>query len=495
MNDAGETPALPNDKTMRVLLLNPPGDKPYLRDYYCSHSAKAKYYWHPYDLVVQSGILSQKHEVGFIDANLFGLTFEQAARHVSDFNPHAIVFLTGGVCWKQDFAFLESLRIPPSTPVIGTGDVLVSKGRQIMGLYPWLSAILLDFTSHSIVDFLDGWHPREGYKGTNAPLANLLYRVGDQFVKGVDPGNRYYSFPIPRYDLLPLRKYRLPHAKHRVFASFLTDFGCPYACHFCFNGKWPHKLRDLDNAMQELHHVKRLGIRELWIKDLTFGVNRSHSTEFLHRLINENLQLDWITLSRVDVMDEEMLTLMSQAGCHTIQFGVESADQGILNSIEKQIEPQRVRDTFALCRKLNIRTLAHFIIGLPGETEETARATIEFAKEIEPDYASFNVAAPRMGTDLREKAIREGWTSKDADAIDNSIAFPQMEIGTLSGERIRELRNQAIREFHLRPSYLWRKATGWRSVYELGRDARNGLALLRSTLYKHVPADDTDGDI
>ncbi len=470
---------------MRVLLINPPGDKPYLRDYYCSHSAKAEYYWHPYDLVVQSGILSRQHEVEFLDANLYRLSFAQAAKRVYDFEPEAIIFLTGGVCWKNDFAFLDSLDIPASVPVIGTGDVLVSKGLEIMNKYPWLTAVLLNFTSHSIAEFLKGWHPREGYVNTNShPLSNLLYRTKDGIMRGVDPANRYYSFPLPRYDLFPYKKYRIPHGKHRVFASFLTDFGCPYTCHFCFNGKWAHKLRDIDNAMQELHYIKELGIKELWIKDLTFGVNRPHSIEFLNRMIDENLNLDWITLSRVDVMDEEILTLMSQAGCHTIQFGVESADQEILNSIEKDIEPSRVKEIFDLCRSLGIRTLAHFIIGLPGETEKTAQSTIEFAKEIEPDYASFNVAAPRMGTDLREEAIGKGWTPKDVDTVDNSIAFPQMNIQSLSSERIRELRNQAIREFHLRPSYLWRKATGWRSLYEFQRDIQNGIALLKSTLHK-----------
>ncbi|MEW6237650.1 MAG: radical SAM protein [Candidatus Omnitrophota bacterium] len=480
---------------MRVLLLNPPGDKPYLRDYYCSHSAKARYYWHPYDLVVQSGILSRRHEVEFLDANCLGLTFPQAARRVRDLASQAIVFLTGGVCWKQDFAFLESLGLPDNFPIAGTGDVLVSKGRELMGRYPWLKAILLDFTASSIDGFLASWNAQTGAVERDDLLPNLLYRSGGAILRGLDPGERYYSFPLPRYDLLPLAKYSIPHGRRRLFASFLTDFGCPYHCSFCFNGKWAHKLRDLDNALQELRYVRDLGICELWIKDLTFGVNRQHTTEFLNRLIAEKLNFDWITLSRVDVMDEELLTLMARAGCHTIQFGVESADQGILNSIEKGIEPARVMEIFRLCRRLKIRTLAHFIIGLPGETEATALRSIEFAKDLDPDFISFNVAAPRMGTDLRSEAIRQGWTPKDVETVDNSIAFPQMEIGTLSSDRVRELRNQAIREFHLRPAYLWRKARDFRSPREAWRAARNAFSLLRSTRNRPDLADYAEGDM
>ena len=480
---------------MRVLLLNPPGDKPYLRDYYCSHSAKGHYYWHPYDLVVQSGILSQCHEVGYLDANLYGYSFGKAARLVHRFEPEAIVFLAGGVCWTQDFAFLDSLDIPPSVPVIGTGDVLVSKGREIMGRYPWLTGVLLDFTSHSINEFLNAWNPQTCRSELDAPLSALLFRQEDRLIRGVKLKERYYAFPLPRYDLLPLSKYRIPHGRRRRFASFLTDFGCPYNCSFCFNGKWDHRLRDLDNAMQELRYVRRLGIRELWIKDLTFGVNRQHSVEFPNRLIQEKLSFDWIALSRVDVMDEEILSLMSRAGCHTVQLGVESADQNILNSIEKGIQLPCIEEIFNVCRKLGVRTLAHFIIGLPGETEETALKTIEFAKTLDPDFASFNVAAPRMGTDMRAEAIRQGWTSSEVDTVDNSVAFPQMNIGSLTAMQIQELRSRAIREFHLRPSYLWRKLTDVKSPIEAWRILQNGLTLLRSTLHKPSPSDMMDGDM
>lgn len=479
---------------MRILLLNPPGDKPYLRDYYCSHTAKGHYYWHPYDLVVQSGILSRRHEVDYLDANVLRMSFQQAARTVAQYQPEALVFLTGGVSWKQDFAFLESLNVPKTTPVIGTGDVLVSKGRELMSNHPWLSGVLLDFTSDAIETYLNAWDARNASTDLEGSIPNLLYRKNDEYIRGVDPGNRYYSFPLPRYDLLPLRKYRIPHGRRKLFASFLTDFGCPYTCSFCFNGKWDHKLRDLDNALQELRYIHKIGIRELWIKDLTFGVNRRHSTEFLNRLIQENLRFDWITLSRVDVMDEELLTLMARAGCHTIQFGVESADQGILNSIEKGIQPQRVKEIFALCRKRGIRTLAHFILGLPGETEQTALRTIEFAKELDSDFASFNVAAPRMGTDLRSEAIRQGWVDKDVDSVDNSTFLPQLEVGSISGQRVIELRNQAIREFHLRPAYLWRKVKDIRSPREFWRALQNGYSLFKSTLHKPTIQEIMDGE-
>ena len=467
---------------MRVLLLNPPGDQPYLRDYYCSHSAKACYFWHPYDLVVQSGILSKRHEVVGLDANVLGLSFEAARRRVRRLEPEAILLLTGAASRQGDFAFMNSLELPRSVPVIASGDLMLSRGAEYIDRTPWLSAVLQDFTSDSVPTYLDLWDRKTcDPRDNDAQLPHMQYRIRDEVRQGPRPHEKTFSFPLPRTDIFPMNRYRIPHGRYRRFWSTLTDFGCPFSCSFCVSGTLPYKLRDLDNVMRELSYVRDLGFRELWLKDVTFGVSRAHSQAFLQRLQEEAFGFSWVALSRVDVVNEGLLELMARAGCHTIQFGVESADDEILDSIGKRIRPERVKEIFQTCRKLKIRTLAHFIIGLPGETEESAQRTIEFSKELDPDFVSFNIATPKVGTPLRAQAIEEGWTDSSVDVLDNSTAFPAMEIGSLPSQRVWELRNQAIREFHLRPRYLIRKAMGVRTVWELYRSVLNAFALLRST--------------
>ncbi len=141
---------------MRVLVLNPPGDQRYLRDYYCSHTSKARYFWHPIDLLYQSGILGSQHEVVGLDANVLMLSHEEAGRRVREMNPEAILFLTGGVSWRQDFDFIESLEPPRSMPIIGTGDIMTAKRQEMLERHPWLSAVLMDFTSDSASRFFCG---------------------------------------------------------------------------------------------------------------------------------------------------------------------------------------------------------------------------------------------------------------------------------------------------------------------------------------------------
>ena len=467
----------------KILLLNPPGDQLYLRDYYCSHVSKAKYYWHPYDLLVQSGFLAQEHQVQALDANLLGLSENETFYRIQRMDIDTIFFLTGAVSWRADFAFIQKivdhkLRTPNSQlrTIISTGDILLHRGKEMMLKYPFLDAILLDFTSDVLLKYLNGTQ--------GEPLEYLIYRYHNQIIEGNRiTDDKTFSLPIARYDLFPWGKYRIPHGLHMPFASTLTNFGCPFKCTFCIGSEIPLKLRKIDNVVSELQFLNQhFGIREAWVKDLTFAANRNHAVEFCNAMIKCNLNYGWVCLSRVNVVDEELLQLMKSAGCHTIQFGVESGDDKILEQYAKGIRKEQVVKIFSFCRQLGIRTLAHFMLGLPGETEDSARKTIEFAKQLQPDFASFNIAVPRMGTKFRQEAIDHGWTSAEADVLDNSAAFPVLETPTMPKEKLWQLRNYAIRSFHLRPSYILSRLFSVRTPYELSTLFREGISLVVSTL-------------
>ncbi len=474
-----------------ILLLNPPGDLRYIRDYYCSHVSKANYIWHPYDLFVQSGILGQDYEVTALDANIGNLSFEETSRKLSALSFDTVLMLTGAVSWKNDFTFAD--RYLQGKTLIASGDVTIANGRDLLDRFPFIEATLQDFTRPAINEYLrrkdSGGKPR---LDSSAPIPGLLYRnAAGEYVDGpVYPAHGKFRHPVPRYELFPWRQYRVPHARKIPFASMMTDFGCPYHCSFCMTGTLGYRLRDLDNVAEELDYIQRLGIEDIWFKDVSFGVNKRHCTELLELLEKQPHPFRWATLSRVDIVTGELLEKMARTGCHTIQFGVESSDEKILESIEKGISPERVKEVFSLCRKLGIRTLAHFIIGLPGETVSSAKKTIDFALELDPDFASFNVASPRLGTPLREEALEKGFIPDELTELDNSITFPTMELGTLTKEQVWELRQEAIRRFYLRPSYLWRRLVGVRSFRELANSAYEGANLLRHAVRSGIdPAD------
>ncbi|MBE7558365.1 radical SAM protein [bacterium] len=461
-----------------VLCLNPPGDKRYLRDNYCSHASKAHYYWHPYDLLVQAGVLGQKHEVLGLDANVRGYSFQKTHQILANQPFDAILFLTGAVSWKEDFRFVHELVVRrPGLFVCTTGDIGIARSTQLLEQYPWIDSVLMDFTVDSLSRHLAGEiEPGE-------ELLDYAYRHDGAIVDtGKDKKMRRIELPFPRYDLFPSRHYTHPCARRYPFASIMTDFGCPYTCTFCITGQLGYKLRDLDNVLSEMHWLWDQGYRELYVKDSTFGVHKKHHNELLDRMMAEGLAFSWFTLSRANVLNEALIEKMARAGCHTVQIGVESVDEEILKNVRKGIKVSQVMEVFQLCRKHGIRTLAHFTIGFPGETEESALRTIEFAKVLDSDFASFNIATPRLGTPYRDQAIAEGWTDPGLDVLDNSLQFPQINMPQLSAADLWRLRSRAVREFHLRPHYLWRTLKNAASSRELLSHLRQGYYLFAGLL-------------
>ena len=462
------------DKKRHILLLNPPGKKSYLRDYYCSHTSKARYYYYPYDLFVQSGILGENHYVDGMDANVLHWSSEKTLTDMELREFDAILFLTGAVSWKEDFEFIEKVIKEYPLSIAATGDILLTQGKEIMEKTPWLDAVLMDFTSESLGEFWQG-----KYKGEQ--VNNLIYRHNDEIIDGgrsLEKGE--YSHPLPRYELFPYHKYRVPYGVYHPYAETLTDYGCPFHCTFCFSGELGYRTRNLDNWLREVQYYRSLNIKELRFKDLTFGCRRKHHMEVCDIMLSENLGMSWSCLSRVDVLNEEILEKMAASGCHTIQLGVENADSGILKTVKKGITREKTFEVFSLCRQYNIRTLAHFIIGLPGETRESAMETLELAKELDPYIASFNLAMPRIGSKLREEALTDGKITKEDDTFDNSKGKPVIEIDGLSKEELWKVKNEVIRKFYLRPGFFNHFLEGIRSPGELLNAVFEGLALFRS---------------
>jgi len=457
----------------KILLFNPPGDRPYLRDYYCSHSSKAHYIWHPYDLLAHSGILGLEHEVQAFDPSVLRMSKARARAELLRRDFDTVLMLTGAVSLAEDLEFVRSVPGLTEKTFIATGDTFLYHGVEMMEKHPFIDAALLDFTSRCLLPWLQG-------ELDGSPVANLIYRHGDAIVDGgryVE--KRLFKMPLPHYEIFPWRHYRIPHGRSFPFGSIITDFGCPYNCNFCVSGDLPYKWRELDDVLREMHYLRSLGIRELWIKDLTFFANRKHHRQLCEAMIEENLGLSWICLSRVNVMNEETLELMARAGCHTIQFGVESPTDEILRYINKQISNDEVQRIFRICRTLGIRTLAHYVLGFPGETLETAEATIRYAIELDSDFASFNIATPKVGTPFREEAVAQGWVDPSVElALDNSRAKPVVDVGTISPEDVRRMRNRAILRFHLRPRYVWRTLCGIRTTQELVNHAKDAVSLL-----------------
>lgn len=444
---------------MKVLLLNPPGSQLYIRDYYCSKVSKVGYVYQPVDLLIVSGILADRYDIHVVDAIANGLYRDDCLERIVSLKPDAVVFLSGAVSWHEDSVFIKRVKERRDIPFIGTGDLFLEDGERILGDYPFLDAVLLDFTNRDVLHYLNGDWER---------LENIIYRQDGKIVKRVSPrqGWKGFEIPLPRHELFT-GQYAYPFIKKLPFATVLTDYGCPYPCSFCVMAGLGYKYRDVANVMEELQYLQSLGYQEVYFQDQTFGANRKRAMEICNAMVRDNLGLGWVAWSRVDVIDEELLAMMKRAGCHTILFGVETAKDATLKAMKKGYTIEDVKRAFTLCRRHDIRTLATYVIGLPGETKEDILDTIEFAINLDSDYASFNILIPRAGTDLREQALKEGWIMEGVTPLDQSGTYPVMGNDNLSAEEVWELKNYAVRRFYGRPYYIARMLSKVKTFYEL----------------------------
>lgn len=431
---------------MHFLLLNPPGRMRYSRDYFCSKVTKAGYAEHPIDLLILSGIISSaRHRVSVIDAIAENLDFSATENRIESLSPDAVIFLSGSVSWKDDFDFLSKIKYSnPHLLLIGLGDIFLKP--EFFKKFDWIDAAILDFTSSEILAYAEG--QRDNFD-------SLAFRnKGQVYFPSRKKAIGEFSIPLPKHELFLDKKYTFPFAKSLPFATVLTDFGCPFQCRFCIYPTLGFKLRDLDNVFVELRYVNSLGIRELFIKDQSFGANRSRTLALCEGMQKIG-KFSWTCFLRTDLAEPDLLEAMKKAGCHTVMLGVESASPEVLRKYKPGVTKENIEQAFNMCRSLSIDTVGIFILGFPEEDKESCIRTIDLALRLKCDFASFNLYVPKLETPLRNDLIKSHLVDDDKlDLLDQSGIANIWHNQYLTQQELDLLRRVAIRKFYFRPHYL-----------------------------------------
>ena len=262
------------------------------------------------------------------------------------------------------------------------------------------------------------------------------------------------DLPIPMHELLPLQSYKMPLIKG-PFTFIVTSRGCPAGCTYCIKHvsyQYSTRLRSPKLIMEELWYLKKLGINNIHMYSDLFTVSRDQVIELCKLMIEEKINIHWTSNSRVDFVDEEMLTLMGKAGCRLISWGIESGNEQILKHAKKGAYPDKAERALRWAKKAGIMNWGYFIIGLPGETEATIRETINFAKKLPLDIALFHVAAPYPGTPFFFEVVENNWfrpgTRWEQVDMDKGTV---LDYPNLPAERLLYWQKRAFREWAFRP--------------------------------------------
>jgi len=178
----------------------------------------------------------------------------------------------------------------------------------------------------------------------------------------------------------------------RVFSTGVVPMqastGCPHQCNFCNFTKDRRMitLKPLDAIVAEMKAVERRGAQYVWFVDDNFRLGRPDINDICRRFIQENISLQWMTFIRADTLKNADWGLLREAGCNELRFGLESGDRQILENMNKKSDPDYCRETIRGVLAAGINCTCYFILGFPGETDETAKQTISYIQSLEcPD--------------------------------------------------------------------------------------------------------------
>jgi len=267
------------------------------------------------------------------------------------------------------------------------------------------------------------------------------------------------SIPFPARHLLPMDEYKILNMKLTT-GTIISGRGCPYKCSFCASSAMHGqklRLRSAKSVVDEMEHlVNEHDIEMVAFMDDTFTINQKRVYEICEAIKERGLTNYWGCTARVDTISEDLLKTMKDAGCITMFLGVESADQQVLNEVNKKTNIAKIKETFELTRKYGMRTIASVVLGMPGDTKSSIKNTINFVKVLEPSYAVFSLATPYPGTDFYIKAASENLI-KINDWSKYTLLSPVLETVDCSLEELRKLQKKAFKEFYLRPRYILRQ--------------------------------------
>ena len=313
----------------------------------------------------------------------------------------------------------EITRLDPAVTIIVGGPHVT--GSPQTALYDGISYGIIGEGEQALLELLDTLEAGR----SPSTVESLIYRDGTgtringmrPFVKNLD------EMPFPAWDLMNLDDYVDPaYFKGRHLAIF-SGRGCPYDCTFCASRvTWRRKLRlrSVENVMDEIRHiVDVLGVRNLMFWDDTFAADKKRAMTICNRIIEENLDISYTVQIRADASSDELIEALRDSGCAFAAIGVESGNEQILENIGKRETKEQFRDAVSAMKRANLPIIASYIIGLPGDTHETIKETMEFALELDADQSKFMILAPYPGTRVYDIAVEEG--------LVDPTSFEQME--------------------------------------------------------------------
>ena len=304
---------------------------------------------------------------------------------------------------------------------------------------------------------------------------------------------------IEDLDALPFASWKHLNVKNYVNSTYLYPYldiiagrGCPNQCTFC---QWPqvmmgrrYRLRSAKNVVDEMErNFREFKVKEVFFEDDTITVDKDRLLQVCDEIERRDIKMTWSCNSRCDFVDEGLMSRMKRAGCRMLLVGIESGCPQILDNVHKRLRLETVREFVRVAKKAGLRVHSCWVMGLPGETEETMRQTIEFALELDTDTLQVSGAMPQVGTEFYDYCAEKGYlktTDWDRYVSADGEQIPLIEYPGLSRDKINTAVDELLRRFYFSPRRVFRLIRALRSPSEMMVKARGAWHLLKYSLLK-----------
>jgi radical SAM superfamily enzyme YgiQ (UPF0313 family) len=405
---------------------------------------------------IASALKQKSISVELVDCTF--LTFEHAVAKVRSSKPDIIGFYSMFSMRKTTIEMAKRLRKDCRLLVVG-GPLPTLEPSGYLDVF---DIVVIGEGEEAMIDIVESF-----LKGVDiSQISGIAYRdkgevkltATREFISDLD------SLPFPARELLnneAYKQYYLGRFGYSI-APLISSRGCPFSCDFCSRPVFGQSFRSrsASNIVDEIEEIIKLGYDRVWFADDCFTLVRSQLIAVCDELTKRDLKIGWECLSRVDTMDAEVARRMRLAGCVRVFFGIESGTNSILNLMRKQITIEQAQKAVYSAKEAGLQVGAFFILGYPGENDDTVLSTVRFASSLPLDYLSFTLPYPIPGTSLFERVKNNGGFFAEDYEEPKNWAFIRHKLLYHSGFSERKLKfaiGKAQAQFYGR-KYLGKKA-------------------------------------
>ena len=467
--------------------------------------------------MLASHCLKKGFSAEILDCEALGLDDPEAAQQVKALNPRAACFVVYGQqpsASSQNMEGMVSLAqevrrtCGDGTKILFVGGHVAALPQEVLERHSCIDMVCQNEGVYTISNLL-----KTDLRSKLDQVKGLGYRDQDRIV--LNPPSPIVSrwdlpeeLPGVAWDKLPMDRYRTSlwhsypnHCERRPFAALYTSLGCPMRCSFCMiniinrqenkfsDGSAVFRYWDPEFIIKEFDTFARLGIKNIKIADELFVLNANHFLKLCELIIERGYDFNIWCYSRVDTVKERFLETLKRAGVNWLALGIESANTKVRKDVTKgRFEDVDIRDVVKKIRDHGMNVIANYIFGLPEDTMESMRMTLDLALELNTEESNFYSAMAYPGSPLYGQALKEGWKLPDRYAGYSQHSYDCQPLPTkhLTSEQVLAFRDEAWMTYHTNPAFLdlIKNKFGQEAVDETLRSAK--IKLKRKILEKAI---------